>query len=489
MDYSKILYIKGEDCFLHDGKELSESSFSKAKNYPVALLVPPSALFMHTQKMPANIDEEQKEGDMEISMYKDGGANENEDYTTALITHKLPEGGDELVELFGLPYTLSDKLYSNITSKTKAIDLMAPSFLIYEALYDQKIKSTDLYIYLADEEAYGALYVDGEFKAYRSIDSLSALSLKCGWELDILKAALKTRGINESSYNKQDITALNAIQETLSKNIEKIIHTINHKRGLFGINEIDRIYIDFEGSNIDGLEKIFQAYEIEINTISPVKLNDSNNPLLWHDNIGAMYLQGVMNGKHRKINLSKFNRQLPLYKTHVGHLLISLGLALIVAIFYGLFLRYELTNEEEKLNSIKKETKKLSSNIKNAKAIFKKLKKEENATRVELEILYKKRVSLYEIDKVSPFIKKDSIKRQQMIDTCLQGLKQNALHITSLEQNGSKHLFINVATNRNKQQNIAEFMRFMAQKGYSQSHTKQITENNGTYESLVEVAR
>lgn len=489
MDNSKVLYIKNENCFLYDNKKFTKSDFSQSKKYFTALLVPPSALYMYSQKVSSNIEQEQKEVDLDIAMYEEGGADENEDYQTAFITHKLPDGNDDLAELFGITHNESNALYSNLASKVKAIDLIAPSFLIYESLYDEEVKSTDLYLYFADEEAYGVLYMDGKYKAYRGMDNLAHLSSQCGWDLDTLKAALKTRGINEVAYEEHEMSAVNTIQTNLTRSVERIVHTINHKRGLFGFDNIDRIFIDFEGESILGLETIFHAFEINIDLIEPIKAQNNTDPHLCHDVIAAKYLLGVGKEKYQNVNVSIYERELPLYKKPAGHFLGILLLSILLCVGYVFYLQYELDKKNEELVTINAKIEKLSKSSKLAKMKIKKLNKDKQEVQKELAHLTKQEKSLSQAKDAVPFIKDSSIRRQELIDNALMGLSKNSLGVTKIDQNGSKKLFLHIATTKNKQTNIANFMGFMAKRGYQRSFTKEIQDNNGTYESIVEIVR
>ncbi len=486
-----MLYIKDEKCFLYDGVKLTKTDLSKAKKHPVALLVPPSALYFHTQKISTSIDYERKQGTMEISMYAEGAADENEEYAKAIVSHSLPDGSNDLVELFGITYSLSEKLYGDIAEQIKAIDVMVPAFFIYESLYEEDApESTDLYIFLGDEEAYATLYVNGKYKAFRTIENFSNLSSQCGWDLDTLKAALKTRGVVEDSYPPEEHLFLTKIQEGLTKSIEKIINSVNHKRGLFGIDKVDRIFLDFEGAKIPGLENIFAAYEVEVDAIEPVCGSKEEKPSLCHDNIGAKYLHKVLKDKLDCANITPYKRKLPFYKKHVGHLFISMGISFVLFLLYMLFLQYQLTSEQDEINNINNQISTFTKDIKNAKIKTEEVKKINAKLEEELKSLKARKSSLFEANKVLPYIQSVSIKRQEMIDSALEGLDKFSLSIISLEQNRSKELKINIHTDLKKQTNIAEFVNYMAKKGYKKSYTNKIYyDENGTYNSIVEIER
>lgn len=491
MDSSKILYVKNERYSLFDGKNFTEAKPSFAKRHPVALLVPPSALYVYSSKQPSSLDEEQLELQMDIAMHEDGGADDTQDYSFATIRHTLrSEEGSDLVDLFGITHDQTQAFYGEIAKSTKAIDIMSPSFLIYETLYkDSEVSSTDLFIYFDDEEAYATLFQNGHYIAHRNMDNLASLSAKTKMDLDTLKALLKTKGVQEESYPPEELNIITSIQDYFTKGVERIVHTINHKRGLFGLEGVDRIYVDFEGAIVPGLEGIFEAFGIEVNSILPLKAQNNEDPSLHHDVIAANYLLDVAKGRLKGVNITSFERELPLYRQPAGYFLGILFFTFFLVGIGWYALQMLIDEEQGKINTLNNKILQATSMVKKATAKEKELNTNLMTLNTQEKILQEEDTKLTQTNSAISLFESSPIKRSQMVDNALMGLSKNDLGIIKMDQNGSKKLFLHIVTTPNKQANIANFMEFMSQRGYQRSFTKQILRRDGLYESVVEVVR
>lgn len=490
MNKSKIVYIKGEKYFLYDGKTLTSTEAKSAKRYFTALGIDPSALYLYTQKLPSSLNDEQVSIKMDINMYEEGGADEEKEYTTSFIRTPLPAEDNDLVDLFGLTDEQANMLYGDMADKTGAIDLITPSVMAYQCLHEPENEDfTDIYLYFGDEEAYGAIYSNGEYVTHRNLENLARVSALCGWDLDVLKAALKARGLNEIAYEESEIQTLSIAKASIIRSIEKIIHTLNHKKGLFKLKGKNRIFIDFEGDTILGLELIFASYDIEVDAIKPIKINNNKEPLLNHDLIVADYLLGVANNRYKNINLSPFEREKPLHKRPSGHLLMLIC-ACILALF-GINYAYnstieskdnEINHTQNELEKARKTTQKIAQKVKS-------LRKEKKELEKEYALLDNKNRSLTKSKQAVPYIYSSILQRQQMMDDTLMGLSKNGLGATRIEQNSSKAMKIYVIASPDKQEKIANFMDYMSERGYQKSFTNKIDNNESYFKSVVEIIR
>lgn len=491
MDSSKIIYVKNERYSLFDGQKFAEAKPAEAKKYPVALLVPSSALYMYSSKLPTSLDDEQTELQMDIAMHEEGGADDDKDYSIALLKHTLPgEDSSNLVDLFGVTYDQADALYGNIVKQTKAIDIMVPAFLIYQALYkEEEATSTDLYIFFDDEEAYGVLFQNGKYIAHRIMDNLASLSAKTRMDLDTIKALLKTKGVQEENYTPEELDVLTTVQDYLTKGVERVVHTINHKRGLFNLDKVDKVFLDFDGAVIPGLEGIFDAFGIGISSILPLKAPSNEDPSLHHDIVAAIYLLKVAKGEIKGINLTPFERELPLYRQPAGYFL---GILFIGLLFVGIgwfVLQMLIDKEQEKINTLDTKIAQATSKVSKATQMETKLVGDLKTLETKEKQLNEEDEKLDQTTGAISLFESSSIKRSQMVDNALMGLSQNNLGVIQMDQNGSRKLYLHIITTPNKQSNIANFMDFMSKRGYQRSFTKQIIRKDGLYESIVEIVR
>lgn len=490
MNNSKIVYVKGEDFFLFDGSSLQKTNPSQAKKYPVALLVPPTALYMYSQKLPSSLDDEQVSIKMDIGMYEDGGAEEEYEYTTSFIRNKLPNEDNDLVDLFGITDEQANAQYGRIIEQTKIVDYISPSVTMYKCLYTlDSPELTDMYIYLGEEEAFGTIFLNGNYIAHRNIETLSRISAQCGWDLETLKAALKTRGLNDEAYDEAQAHSLSVVQASFSRNIERIVHTLNHKQGLFRFERVDRIFIDFEGSSIPGLESVFENYDVPVKVINTIRYPNNKNPLLHHDLLAAKYLLDVIKGKYPVVNLSPFKRDLPIYKQPAGYLL-AVALATLLVIFgINYAIGWMIDSKNEDISAIQTKIQKIQNSTKENIKTIKSLQEQQEELKRQYKLLEEEDKSLAKAKKAAPMIQAFALKRQEMMDDSLIGLSKNALGVLAIDQNGSDMIRLHIVTTPSKQPNIANFMDFMAKRGYNRSFTNNINKKDNLYESTVEIIR
>ncbi len=490
MDKSKIIYIKDEKYFLFDGKTFNKAKDKDAKKYYVTSAVNPSALYFHTHKLPSSLDDKSVEIKMDISIYEEGGASEDKDYITSFIRTPLKTEDNDLVDLFGIETNQSDNLYKDIAQKLGAVDIITPSFLCYHSLYQPGHENTtDIYLYFGDEEAYGTIYANGKYISHRSMENLARVSALCGWELDVLKAALKTRGLQQDAYAEEENANLDTIKASIHRSVEKIIYTLNHKKGIFNMSDTYRVFVDFEGDSIIGLEEIFEYYDLHVKSLQPINTQNNNDRSLNHDFLIANYLLGVVNKKYKSINLSPYEREEPFYKQPAGYLFISAfaGILVVVGAYFALSMMIDANKEEmalldDKIKSASGLSKKFETKIKDLKA------KKENLEKY-YATLQKQDNNLQKSKKAVPYINSQAMQRQQMIDDALQGLSKNNLGAVFMEQNNSNLLKIEIVTEMGKEEKIANFLNYMSNRGYQKSYTDKIENNNTIYKSVVEIAR
>lgn len=490
MNSSKIVYIKDEKYFLFDGKTLTPTEAKSAKKYFTALCVDPSALYLYSQKLPSTLSDEQVSIKMDIGMYEEGGADEEKEYTTCFIRNQLAAEDNDIVDMFGITDDQAASLYGDIAKETNAIDLISPSVMAYHSVYDNEdLGYTDIFLYFGHEEAYGAIYSNGKYITHRNLENLARISALCGWELDTLKATLKNRGLNEIAYDENEIPALSIAKASIVRSIKKIIHTLNHKKGLFSIKDPNRVFIDFEGDGILGLELIFSNFDVDLDNIKPIKIKSNTDPLLHHDLVIANYLLGVANKKFEDINLSPFKREKPIYKKPAGHLFLAIACSMLLVFCAYYILSLIINSKNEELAGIQAQidkTKKSSMQIVEKVKALRKTKDELNKEYISLE---DKSKSLNKSKQAVPFIYSTIDQRQKMVDDALMGLSKNQLGAQRLEQNGSERMKIHIVADLSKQEKIANFMDFMYERGYQNTFTDKIDGNNTFFKSIVEIVR
>lgn len=492
MSTKPIVYLEADKSWLFDGQTLTPCDFSAVKKYQSGAFIPLSKLQIGNYKFSSSLSDTEKQIQAEIKMHEDAGLSSNMDYEITSYSHVLEFEKSTLVEAFACSHENLEDNFGSIAKKVKVIDWVVPSHIAYESFYvnhDTAVSTTDLFYYLSDEESYAVLFQNGKYIAHRRTYSIEQLAKESSLDLVKCKRLLSEFGLNREKYPEEDRLFFDQLELIFSKQVEKIVHTINHKRGVFGIDGIDKIYVDFDGKRLDGLDKIFSAYGMENIPLEPLACEDDNS-INSHRHMQAMYIYLCANDKiSNQLNLTIYERQLPIYKRHVGILLGVGAAALLLALIHPSY--YFIQNQilEDKVNALEnrlsilnKEKEALNSQLQDIKD-----KREEDE---------KKIASIQELNKVYgitldalPKLMSSRYVRQRMMYDALSILGTYKLSAISLEQNGIKEMKIHVISEYTSRENIAKFMKKWIDSGYSGARTSEIYLDENIYESKIEVSK
>lgn len=484
MEHQKILYLEHDRLRTYQNNVFSEAANGELKEAFSGAVIPLSLLNIHTLKLSSTLSEEELKLQVEIRMYEEGNLNTDEEYTIDFIRHEIVSDASILVEVFALSHTKAAEYYGESLSKTGVIDRIIPGFMVYGSLYDTFPKGNDLFIYLGEEESYGVIYQEGHYIAHRSIETLTTIAVETGLDLAKLKQYLQTKGVIEENYQSDELNKFILLQERLAKNIERLVHTINHKRSLFGLSGIDHIYLDFEGEGIPGLESVFSAFGILDTKIVPLTF-PGVAPAQIHDALCASHLQHTQ----APFNLSPYERKAPWYARESGKFLGLVGAALLVVLIASVTVGWMISAEEERqeeltarFESLRQETAALSATLKNNKASLSEHQANNRALQEE--------IALYRAsEETASLIHDMHEKRQQFLLDTTAELGKYRLGAMAMEQNGSKEMRLHVVADYRKRDDIAKLMSGLYERGYQDVQTREIKLDNGMYNSLVKVTR
>lgn len=487
MEHQKILYLEHDRIRTYQESGFTEGSSSEFKSLFSGAIVPLSLLNVHTLKLSDRLSEEELKLQVEIRMYEEGNLSSDDEYTIDFVRNTINAENDALIEVFALSHTKARDYFTDVLSKTVAIDIITPAFMVYTSLYDALLpKGNDLFIYFGEEESYGAIYQEGHYIAHRSLETLTSIAVETGLDIAKLKYYFQTKGLIEESYLPEELNKFILIQERVAKNIERLVHTINHKRGLFGISGIDHIYLDFEGGGIAGLEAIFAAYGIVDAKIIPLTLAGTP-PEQLHETLCASYLLHA----HTPLNLSPYERKAPWYTRESGKFLgLSGGIALLVlvaSLSVGWMISSEETRHEElsaKRETLRQETVSFSETLKKNTVLLHEEQAKSEALRGEISLYHAAEETAVLIDDMHA-------KRQQFLLDTTAELGRYRLGTLLIEQNSSKQMSLYVVADYSKRDDIAKLMSGLYERGYQdvQTHEIKLDNNNTTYNSLVKVTR
>ena len=489
MENRSIIFLDNNKALLFDGKAIKSTNFKDTKKIFTATLLPIKYLNVSTFKFSKNLSDEELQIQVEIKMYEEAGLDPNKDHIIDYLKYDIDD--EYIVEAFALSKDDFEKEFNTLSKNVEAIDLLFPRFLSYEALYIEELKNdkNDLFIYLDEDEAFGAIYKKGQYIGYRAIDSLSNISKKAGIEIAKLKEYLATKGLVRDNYSFEEMHIIDALQDIFLKNIERLIYSVNHKRSLFALEGIDRVYIDFGGKKIEGLKEFFISYGFEDIEIEALKCcsKDGEEIKLY---LSCKYAFLIANGVDLlKINLSFLHRKKRFYEYLIfkyGAILsffIVLALAIYGYIYYkNSLLEEEISLKNQKLNSLKKESKKYFKKIEE-------LKKQKNGIEGEIKSI-EHQIFVYENSlKMIPFIDKQKISREEFMNDVVYALAKYRLNTKFIKQKDSKEMEIMLISKTYERDKIAKFIKELLKKGYLEVKTDEIVYEDGIYTSLVKVKR
>lgn len=487
---NKILFVSDDNSFLlFDGSTFTPADAKLSKDHYCGAVISASKLRPHGLRVPANISAEKLEIQSEMSMYEEAGLDPETDYKIASVSITLENETELFVESYAVENRLLHETFDAAASKLKQIDYIVPSFLRYGALYTyEKLESkNDVFIYFSDDEAYAAMYKDGQYLSNRTIMTLTELSQKTDIELSMLKTLLQTKGVENDLYTPDEFLKMSTIQEELSKIVERVSHAISHKRGVFGYESIDRFYIDFQGHDIPGFLQLFQNYGFEGARFETLSVFDQVEPERYADALSALYLLGIVEGRYSSANLTVFERQPVFYKTHAGIFSIVLACSALAALAYPVYGSYELSS----LESQKAE---LQSRVSAIKTLSSKLQKKLKEVRLEKKSLQKSKAEmeakLESYDALADTLihqKTEKKLQQKMMKDVNQALAVYRLSSRNFDQNGSDRMQIQIISEFDKRDDIAKFMKKLLAKGYLHVSTREIRREENLYESIIEI--
>ncbi|BCD60872.1 hypothetical protein NitYY0814_C1658 [Nitratiruptor sp. YY08-14] len=460
------------------------------KNFRIGALINSKKLITFTTKLPLTLQKEQLDIQVELKMYQEGGLDPNRNYVIDYLAFPIQQDNIYLIEAYALPQEVIEEQFGKIAKKIGFIDVLFPRFLIYKSLYAQEFTVTKnhLFLYLGEEEAYAAIYKEGKYIAFRSIESLADLASQCGIETAKLKSLLSEKGLKQENYAPEEMNIFDVLQERFYKNAEKIVYAINYKRSYFGIEQIDAIYLDFEGERIEGLEAVMMAAGmIGDIVVQPLKYRD----LSPKQSALALAIEYIENFEKidQKLNFTIYERKKPIYHYRSFQLLVFAAAILILFGAGTLFLYQQvhhfdelIAQKEGEISKLRKKNQKLMEKLKQLRDQKKQILKRKK------EMLHENELAQLTLSAI-PMVEEGKKERQKMMNDIIEALYRYKLTTKSIDQNGTSSIDVDLVSKYEQREKIGAFIRYLLEKGYSDISTKEIVRDNSFYESLVKVKK
>ena len=483
----KVLLLEKEKPFFFANEQLETGSYKSESSLFSALVLPLNLLHFHLVKLPLTTSDEDIAIQAEIQFYKEGGLNPDKEYVIDYVKNDI--GEEYLVDLFAIEKSVFEEYVKSFSYDIIAVDFAFPRFISYEALYEESIESSgvELIMHLSDAEASVTLFSDGKYIGHRSISSVEIIAKKVGIEQAKVKELLETNGLKQENYSLDDMLFYNEIVAVLSKDIEKIVYMVNHRRRFFKFDTVNIIRVDFNGLGLDGLEAFFSNFGLESKVV-PLFEVEPAVPSYYY--VPLLYATAVEEQKSvTEINLTALKRKKPLIHYKVIHYMAFVFLLFTILGSVSLYMEYTKAQKQEQLKKIETEYKKAQNRYLKLVKAFKKFKKDhQNLIKIRKE----KEDRLFVLENtynILPLAEDLGRSRQQFMNDTLEALKRYHLNVSLIKQTKDQELELVVISLSKNRDGIAKFIQLMLQKGYSSVSTRKITFEDGVYKSLIRIEK
>ena len=483
----KVLLLEKEKPFFFANEQLETGSYQSNASLFSALVLPLNLLHSHLIKLPLSTSDEDITIQAEIQFYKEGGLNPDKEYIIDYIKNDI--GEEYLIDLFAVEKSVFDEYIESFSYNITAIDCAFPRFIAYEALYEESIQSSgvELVFHLSDTEACVTLLSCGKYIGHRSISSIELIAKKVGIEQTKVKELLEANGLRQENYSLDDMLFYNEIVAVVSKDIEKIVYLVNHRRRFFKFDTVDFIRVDFNGASLDGLDVFFTNFGLESKVVALFE-EEPVVPAYYY--LPLLYATAIQEDKEiTQINLSGLKRKKSLLRYKIVHYMIFTSVLLLILAGVSAYMEYEKSQKKIELQSIESRYKKTQARYTKLVKAFKAFKKKELQLVKERKLKEDRLFVLENTYNILPLAADLGHSRQQFMNDTIDALKKYHLNVSSIHQIKDKELELTVISLSQKREGIAKFIQTMLKKGYTSVTTDQITFENGAYKSLIRIKK
>ncbi len=446
-----------------------------------------------TVDIDSDVSSEDLKDAIEIKAYDELGLESSKEYSIFYFESSHADSEFKVFNVIAIDKERLNEIFGELKD-IKYIDYVTAAPFLMKSLYNRSLltlESTDCFVYFHKDDAFVAIYQNGEYVFSKSIryslknisDTFSKELGKRVDEVEFFSMLSKSGLQNENS----------AYQQQLMKLFGEVFVYINdvvlYAKRAYGLGTIDQIFLGTEIGNISGIDEFCYNYiNIETKKLE-FKISKNANEI----DIDPLHTLLIINAQDyqqnsdESFNVSIFKRPPPLMKRPSGKLMQTVAASLVISLAYpgyqfvydNFFLEKELTQ----LSSIEKE---LSVKVANMKkeltAVNKSKEKIEKKLAVKNKDLDFRTKLLKEI-----YSKKVSypMKAKVLTDLFDKVNRHNSKVVSVL--NDDKEMIITVRSQKDKL--VTELMKDIAvTKGYEVS-TELIKKDDNTtyYQSAIKV--
>lgn len=492
---SSVIYV---DPFVDQALSFNGKEFGVAKerSSKVASRVSYNDIIIHSFKLSSAMAETDLKTMVEIKMYDEAGLDLQKKYKILYVKKELENSDTILVEGFAIEEGKTKETLTQVLKNERYIDFLALPFLTFSTLYTRKILApkNDLYVYIAKDEAFLALYKEGHYVSTKSIMTLEDMLKRLKREeieLDDsqLVSLLREKGLEASLYLESEYKLQSAIQSLFVEIFTKINDVLMHNRNIFGIDLLDRIFMNTASGRVKGLKSFLESFGYEQTALHDFRLFKDTSKERPFTSIVAAYAQEQCEQNDNTYNATLFLRPPLFLKTEVGKLMLFSSACALTGLLFPLYLFVMSEQAQEQIEtlsaqfaqvqkntaSFQEKLTQLSKDVADADAL--KTKQREALSNVKLSV-----DQLYDM-KLASQTYVDFIANVNRL------LKEHHLMVRSIEQKGATKMSIEVVAHQHQRDTIATFMEALLKAGFVGVTTEEVRSDKLLYISKIEIAR
>ena len=439
------------------------------------------------------VSDDELHGAIEIKAYDELGLESDKDYSIFFFQSSRNDGEFRVFNVIAIDETVLSDIFGEL-KEIKYIDYITAAPFLLKSLYTKNhltSDKTDCFVYFHKDDAFVAVYKDGEYVFSKSI------KYSLGYILDTFSKELGKR-IDERNFfsmlKKSGMQHENsAYQQQLMKIFGELFVYVNdvilYAKRAYRLDHIDHVYLGTEIGKISGLEEFCYNYINLPTTYLDLKISKNASEILIEP-LHAVMMQSAVSYKETMDdtqNISIFKRPPPLKQRPSGKLLQALAASFVISISYpayqfvyeSMFLQKDLTNLRQEHAILAQK----SNNMKGAMSRVQKEKKE-----IEKKLSSKTKELDFRTSLLKEIYHKKvnyPMKAKVLTDLFKKINKHHSKVVLTKESNSTMHLTVRSP----KDKYLTELMQDMAlSKNYDVSTKLIKKDDNGSYyESTIKV--
>ncbi len=339
------------------------------------------------------VSDEELQGAIEIKAYDELGLESDKDYSIFSFQSSRNDGEFRVFNVIAIDKTVLSDIFGEL-KEIKYIDYITAAPFLLKSLYTKNLLTsdkTDCFIYFHKDDAFVAIYRDGEYVFSKSI------KYSLGYISDTFAKELGKR-IDEKGFfsmlKKSGMQHENsAYQQQLMKIFGEIFVYINdvilYAKRAYRLEHIDQVYLGTEIGKIAGIEEFCYNY-INLSTkYLDFKISKNANELSIEPLHTVMIESAVAYSETMDDtqNISIFKRPPPLKQRASGKLLQTIAASFILSISYPAYqFVYESVFLQKELNDLQAQNSRLTQKSNSMKAAMSKVQKEKKEIEKKLSV-------------------------------------------------------------------------------------------------------